>query len=103
MTVVVVLKGHNDWVMTLWYLDSKRIASGSADNSIIIWNASSQQIELKLIGHTNWVTCVSSNADGSMIVSGDYTGIVKGWDSRTGIELFSKQLHKKRISGCYYS
>ena len=35
-----------------WSPDGKRLASGSADNTIKVWDAASRQVILTLTGHT---------------------------------------------------
>ena len=42
-----------------WSPDSKKIASGSNDKTIKVWNAQTGQCASTLIGHSGYVTAVS--------------------------------------------
>ena len=53
-----------------WSPDGTKIASGSSDKTIKIWNVETGKCVLILEGHTDYVTSVSFNHDGTKIVSG---------------------------------
>ena len=55
----LVLEGHTDSVNCLAALDGDRLASGSSDNSIIIWSVADGKQLAKLEGHTGSVTCLA--------------------------------------------
>ena len=61
--------------------DGKRIASGSGDGTIKIWDVSSGQETLTLKGHTSWVLSVAFSPDGKRIASGGADNTVKVWDA----------------------
>ena len=50
--------------------DGQRIVSGSADNTVKIWDVNTGQELCTLSGHTNWVKTVAVFADGARVVSG---------------------------------
>ena len=56
------LEGHSHYVMCLLYIrwgrDKHTIASGSADNTIKLWNTQTGQVINTLIGHTDFVKCL---------------------------------------------
>jgi WD40 repeat protein len=67
--------------------DGTCIISGSGDNSVRVWDASTG-IELKVLnGHTDDVNSVAFSPDGTHIVSGSSDNSVRVWDASTGIEL----------------
>jgi WD40 repeat protein len=52
--------------------DGSKIVSGSEDETIKIWDGSSEDLLNTLEGHPDKVTSVSFNRDGSKIVSGSW-------------------------------
>ena len=67
--------------------DGIRIVSGSSDNSVRVWDASTGA-ELKVLnGHTGSVLSTAFSSDGTCIVSGSYDKSVRVWDALTGAEL----------------
>ncbi|KAG6328967.1 hypothetical protein ID866_10121 [Astraeus odoratus] len=86
--VQMQLKGHTDWVNSIAFCPSgKRIASGSADMTVRIWNVDSgAQIGSPLQGHTSRVRSVAFSPDGTRIVSGSDDNTVRVWDADNGVE-----------------
>ena len=79
--VLQTLKGHNRAVFSAAFsADSKRIVSGSIDNTVKVWNAQSGKILQTLQGHTGAVNSVAFSPDSERIVSGSDDGTVKVWD-----------------------
>ena len=71
--------------------------SGSDDNSIWIWNASTGAALHQLYGHTELVKSVAFSHDGTHIVSGSCDYSVRVWDALTGATL-QQQLNGHIIS-----
>ena len=61
--------------------------SGSYDNSVRVWDASTGVELKKLKGHINTVNSVMFSRDGTQIVSGSDDCSVRVWDVSTGVEL----------------
>jgi len=59
--------------------DGKRIASGSSDHTLKVWDATTGQETLTLKGHTGGVSSVSFSPDGKRIVSGSSDQTLKVW------------------------
>ncbi|KAG8712378.1 hypothetical protein FRC08_014672, partial [Ceratobasidium sp. 394] len=65
--------------------DGHRIASGSRDNTVRVWDAhTGAPIGEPLTGHSDRVTSVAFSADGHRIVSGSRDNTVRVWDAHTG-------------------
>ena len=65
-------------------LDGNRIASGSFDNTIRVWDAENGKFLLELKGHTRGVTHVSFSPDGTQIASGSGDSTIRVWDANSG-------------------
>jgi WD40 repeat protein/class 3 adenylate cyclase len=79
-----------------WSPDSTRLAIGGgsdemglATNPIYIYDASSGEELLKILGHTSQVSLVSWSPDGKRIVSGSTDDTTRIWDAETGAELLT--------------
>ena len=69
--------------------DGQRIASGSKDNTVKVWNVESGECVTTLKGHSDYVRSVSFSPDGASIVSGSWDNTVKVWSVESGDCLFS--------------
>jgi WD40 repeat protein len=69
--------------------DGKTIASGSHDQTVREWDASSGQCLNTLQGHTEGVMSVVFSPDGKAVASGSYDGAIKLWDMKTGVCLLT--------------
>jgi WD40 repeat protein/tRNA A-37 threonylcarbamoyl transferase component Bud32 len=79
------LKGHTDWVSSVAFSpDGKRIASGSWDTTVKVWDASSGEDILTLEGDTSRVPYMTLSPEGKQIPRerGDHT--VKARDASSG-------------------
>src|SRR5689334_2355689 len=64
--------------------DSRRIASGSRDRTVKLWDAATGRLLRTLTGHRDAVLSVSFSADGATVYSGSRDGTVKAWVVETG-------------------
>jgi len=65
--------------------DGQRIVSGSDDETIRVWNATTGETEAgPFTGHTSSVTSVAFSPDGQRIVSGSRDGTIRVWNATTG-------------------
>jgi WD40 repeat protein/predicted KAP-like P-loop ATPase len=62
----------------------RRIAVGLANGVIEIWDRLTGSRWVSCIGHTDYVTSVAFNHDGTQLVSGSFDKTVRVWDAKTG-------------------
>jgi WD40 repeat protein len=73
-TALLMYHGHTNRIMSLaWSPDGKEIASGSADGTVQVWDASTGKTLLTYRGHTGFVGTVAWSPDGKDIASGGLT------------------------------
>jgi WD40 repeat protein len=60
--------------------ESARLAIGSLDQKVFVYDLNSSQQTRLLTGHAGQVTSVAFTADGKRLISGDYSGKVYVWD-----------------------
>lgn len=78
----LVLKGHDDHVITCLQFSGNRIVSGSDDNTLKVWSAVSGKCLRTLVGHTGGVW--SSQMWRNVIISGSTDRTLKVWNADTG-------------------
>ncbi|RKU27166.1 hypothetical protein C6497_12095 [Candidatus Poribacteria bacterium] len=107
------LKGHsrifgkNSWVGKLFKFendaeimaitfssDGKKLATGSMDTAVQLWDVVKNKKLKTFKGHTGWVTAVAISKDERYVASGDTESIVRIWDTKEGSELAVLQDHK---------
>ncbi|MEM7539218.1 MAG: tetratricopeptide repeat protein, partial [Chloroflexota bacterium] len=71
--------------------DGQRIASGSEDSTVRVWDAATGEQLAQLDGHSGDVMSVGFSPDGRRIVSGSSDITMRIWDAATGEQL--AQLH----------
>jgi WD40 repeat protein len=83
--------------------DGRRLAAGSSDATIKVWEAESGRELFALKGHTRDVTCVAFSPDGERLASGSVDENVKLWDMSSGRELLTLSSHTRRIAAVAFS
>jgi WD40 repeat protein len=79
---VHILEGHRGPVTGLAFSpDGRRLASGSEDKTIKVWDCTTGEHLLNLSGHTGRVTGVAFSPDGKLLASGAGDGTVRIWDA----------------------
>lgn len=67
-----------------WSPLGQKLACGSADRTIRVWNAATATAENTLRGHRNTVFSISWSPDGRRLASGSYDRTIRIWDVATG-------------------
>jgi len=79
------LEGHRYSVQSVAFSpDGQRLASGSYDKTIKIWDPASRQCLQTLEGHRHLVQSVAFSPDGQRLASGSNDDTIKIWDPASG-------------------
>ena len=100
----LTLVGHADAVWSVAFSpDGQRLASGSLDRTVKIWDSATGKELFTLKGHAGWVTSVAFSPDGQRLASASSDQTVKLWDSATGKELLALKGHAGPVSSVAFS
>jgi WD40 repeat protein/serine/threonine protein kinase len=83
--------------------DGKRIASGSSNGTIKVWDANKGSETLTLKGHGSEVMSVAFSADGKRILSGYFDGTMKVWDVDNSTETLTLKSDVGRVNSAAFS
>jgi WD40 repeat protein len=92
------LTGHTNLVTATEFTpDGSRLASGSWDTTIKIWNVAQAAEEATLWGHSNSVWSLATNGDGLTLASGSGDFTVKLWSLSSFTQLRTFQGHTEGV------
>ncbi|KAK3360107.1 HET-R [Lasiosphaeria hispida] len=98
------LEGHRGWVQSVAFSpDGQRLASGSRDETIKIWDPASGQCLQTLQGHRGSVRSVAFSPDGQRLASGSDDETIKIWDPASGQCLQTLQGHRDSVQSVAFS
>ena len=83
--------------------DGTRLASGSFDNSVRLWDVVTGNEIRRFEGHTDWVLSVAFSPDATRLASGSYDRTVRLWDVATGDEVRRFEGHTEVVYSVAFS
>ncbi|KAM6506442.1 hypothetical protein FSOLCH5_013423 [Fusarium solani] len=101
---VQTLEGHGGPVWSVAAsADGQRLASGSVDCTVKVWDAATGACMQTLEGHGSWVSSVAFSADGQQLASGSGDKTVKVWDAATGAYMQTLEGHGGWVKSVAFS
>lgn len=100
----MVLRGHERWVSAVAFSpDGTRIASGSGDDTLKLWDMPTGKEARELRGGGRGITSVAFSADGNHLAAGTWDGAIKIWTARDGKEIGTFRGHKETVTSLAFS
>jgi WD40 repeat protein len=98
------LRGHTAGVWAVAFSpDGQRLASGSVDRTVRIWDTKTWQVGLTLRDPTGGVLSVAFSPDGQRLATGGNDGTLKVWDLATGETLRTFHGHAHWVNAVAFS
>ena len=83
--------------------DGTRLASGSTDKTVRLWDINNRDKWITLQKHTDWINVLAFSPDGKMLASGSVDKTVQLWDTSTGELLATLTGHINGITALAFS
>src|SRR5216683_2011108 len=100
----IIYRGHTQPVTAVaWSRDDRRIASGSYDHTVQVWDATNGGHVFTYRGHKDSVTAVAWSRDGKRIASASWDDTVQIWDARSGENSFAYGKHTGIVTAVAWS
>lgn len=95
---------HTDVVSSAAFSpDGAKILSGSADNTLKLWDAATARLIRTFVGHSRVVGAAAFSSDGTRVLSGSDDETMKLWDAATGRLIRTFDGDPGRVSSATFS
>ncbi len=89
---------HDDELNSVMFSpDSRRIVSGSSDNTVMIRNIETGELLTHFTAHRDQVTWAEFDRTGEYVLSSSHDGTARVWNSHTGHELLPPLKHRSEV------
>ncbi len=83
--------------------DGSKLASGSMDKTVRLWDAENRKHIARFSAHETWITAVALSSDGSILASGDANKRIILWDTQSKEISVELEGHTNGISALAFS
>jgi len=88
---------HDEAVYAVSFAPDGRLATGSMDRTIRLWDLRQKTVTQVLQGHRDYVLSLAFTVDGEWLVSGSKDRSVQVWDARQGVAHMILQGHRNSV------
>src|SRR5262249_53928831 len=81
---VTLRRPDTQWTCLAFSPDSRRLATGGSDNTVVVWDVKKGRAMLVLRGHKQKVTDLAFSPDGNRLASSSTDATVRIWDVSPG-------------------
>lgn len=98
------LLGHLNTIHSVAFSpDSQRLASGSADKTIKVWNLKTGKAIASLAGNSGTMLSVAISPNGEILAGGSLLGRIKLWNLKTGELIDTLSAHSRWVESVVFS
>jgi WD40 repeat protein len=99
----ILLESASGTISVAFSHDGTRLASGSNDGTVRLWDVRTGKATFTLQGHTDAVWSVAFSPDGSRLDSASWDKTIRIWDTQTGKFVTTLQEHTAAVNSVAFS